>query len=67
MPYFECKVCGKIVDDGSPLNRLCLDCLESLDILCFCCKYHTRDFVCHPHCVGCDGKKKFEKRPIKVR
>lgn len=26
---------------------------------CEKCKYNTNDYVCHPHCSGCDGKSKF--------
>ena len=26
---------------------------------CEQCKYNTNDYVCHPHCSGCNGKSKF--------
>lgn len=29
---------------------------------CETCKYNTNDFVCHPHCGGCDGQSKFAPR-----
>ena len=32
---------------------------------CGKCKYNTNDFVCHPHCSGCDGKSNFvSKQPL---
>lgn len=36
--------------------------------LCEMCRYNTHDFVCHPHCGGCDGKSKFvsQKTPADV-
>ena len=27
---------------------------------CGTCKYNTNDFVCHPHCSGCNGVSKYE-------
>lgn len=64
MAYFECKVCGKITDDGNVKHCICFDCLDDMDLCCFC-KFNTYDFVCHPHCDGCDGKNKFvEKQPV---
>lgn len=35
--------------------------LWTLD-LCSVCRYDTNDFVAHPHCGGCDGVSKFERR-----
>ena len=29
---------------------------------CTACKYNTNDYVCHPHCGGCDGQSKFIPR-----
>ena len=29
--------------------------------LCFICRYNTNDYVCHPHCGGCDGKSNYER------
>ena len=29
---------------------------------CEKCKYNTNDYVCHPHCGGCDGKSKFVRK-----
>lgn len=29
------------------------------DDQCERCRYNTNDYVCHPHCSGCDGKSKF--------
>lgn len=29
---------------------------------CTACKYNTNDYVCHPHCGGCDGQSKFVPR-----
>lgn len=26
---------------------------------CETCRYDTGDYVCHPHCGGCDGKSKY--------
>lgn len=26
--------------------------------MCDECKYNTGDYVCHPHCSGCDGRSK---------
>ncbi len=32
---------------------------------CKRCRYNTNDYVCHPHCSGCDGKSHFvEKEPL---
>lgn len=31
---------------------------------CDGCRYNTNDYVCHPHCSGCDGKSHFEKKPF---
>lgn len=32
---------------------------------CDRCRYNTNDYVCHPHCSGCDGKSKFvNKKPL---
>ena len=30
-PYFECKICGNIVDDGCKTEAVCLDCMEKYD------------------------------------
>lgn len=35
--------------------------LWSVD-LCGACRYDTNDFVAHPHCGGCDGFTKYERR-----
>ena len=35
--------------------------LWSVD-LCGACKYNTNDYVTHPHCGGCDGFTKYERR-----
>ncbi|MDE7362858.1 MAG: hypothetical protein K2N38_13095 [Oscillospiraceae bacterium] len=32
------------------------------DDQCEKCKYNTNDYVCHPHCGGCDGKSKFVRK-----
>lgn len=32
------------------------------DASCEKCKYNTNDFICHPHCSGCNGKSKFVSR-----
>lgn len=29
---------------------------------CNRCRYNTNDFICHPHCGGCDGSSRFESR-----
>lgn len=31
---------------------------------CEKCKYNTNDYVCHPHCSGCDGKSKFVSKKL---
>lgn len=32
---------------------------------CDGCRYNTNDYVCHPHCGGCDGKSHYEnKKPL---
>ena len=28
--------------------------------MCESCLYNTRDYVCYPHCSGCDGKSKYK-------
>lgn len=33
---------------------------------CANCRYNTHDYVCHPHCGGCNGESKFEPRNLKV-
>lgn len=33
---------------------------------CRTCKYNTNDYVCHPHCGGCDGASKYEPKTLKV-
>lgn len=33
---------------------------------CGTCKYNTDDYVCHPHCGGCDGVSKYEPLTTKV-
>ncbi len=58
--------------DGKPVSSYtCLLCIE--DWLeesgqieaevdkCPTCRYNTNDFVCHPHCSGCDGKSNYEE------
>ncbi len=35
---------------------------DDKDDQCEQCKYNTNDYVCHPHCSGCDGKSKFVSR-----
>lgn len=32
---------------------------------CANCRYNTNDYVCHPHCGGCDGQSKFTPQPLK--
>lgn len=32
---------------------------------CTTCKYNTNDYVCHPHCGGCDGQSKFTPQTLK--
>lgn len=32
---------------------------------CQTCKYNTNDYVCHPHCGGCDGRSKYECKGLK--
>ena len=41
MPYFKCKICGHITDDGDPLNMICLDCIDNGKFrnFCFICGY----------------------------
>lgn len=34
---------------------------------CAACRYNTNDFVCHPHCGGCDGKSKYERGNFKLK
>lgn len=34
------------------------------DDQCEKCKYNTNDYVCHPHCSGCDGKSKFVSKKL---
>lgn len=34
---------------------------------CDGCRYNTNDYVCHPHCSGCDGKSHFEKKPLEQK
>lgn len=29
---------------------------------CETCRYNTNDYVCHPHCSGCDGQSKYEPK-----
>lgn len=33
---------------------------------CRTCKYNTNDYVCHPHCGGCDGQSKFVPRAART-
>lgn len=46
-----------ILDGGEPYE-------EPYDTgeMCPACQYNTNDFVCHPHCGGCDGKSKYRER-----
>lgn len=32
---------------------------------CANCRYNTNDYVCHPHCGGCDGQSKFTPQALK--
>lgn len=34
---------------------------------CVACRYNTNDYVCHPHCSGCDGKKNYERGNFKLK
>ena len=31
--FFTCKKCGMTVDDGSPIQKLCMDCSDSIPAL----------------------------------
>lgn len=35
--------------------------------LCFVCRYNTNDYVCHPHCGGCDGTSNYERGNFKMK
>ena len=35
---------------------------ETIADKCESCSYNTGDYVCHPHCSGCNGRSKFESR-----
>lgn len=38
---------------------------DDKDDQCEKCKYNTNDYVCHPHCSGCDGKSNFvSEKPL---
>lgn len=66
MPYFECRICGKLTDVGDPKHFVCLDCIEDDTItdLCNLCMYNTNTYVCHSHCSGCNGKSKFVRKSL---
>lgn len=34
------------------------------DDQCERCRYNTNDYVCHPHCSGCDGKSHFVEKEL---
>lgn len=34
---------------------------------CAACRYNTNDFVCNPHCSGCDGKRNYERGNFKLK
>ena len=39
---------------------------NSTSTKCDICRYNTNDYVCHPHCSGCDGQSKFAPKTLKV-
>ena len=34
---FKCKICGFYVDDGDPVDMICLRCIDNNDICCDNC------------------------------
>lgn len=28
--YFICDICGKFVDDGCPVDKICLECIDKI-------------------------------------
>lgn len=34
---------------------------------CVTCRFNTNDYVCHPHCSGCDGKSNYERGIFKMK
>lgn len=34
---------------------------------CATCRFNTNDYVCHPHCSGCDGKSNYERGIFKMK
>lgn len=46
-----------ILNDGEPSEEP-----QEAGDMCAACRYNTDDFVCHPHCGGCDGRSCYQER-----
>ncbi len=40
--------------------------MENIQTKCGICRYYTYSPVCHPNCSGCDGKRNFQPKTLKV-
>ena len=51
-----------IVDENEAVENEAAEKLhgETIADKCESCRYNTGDYVCHPHCSGCNGRSKFE-------